>query len=1085
MAIGTAPLRPVGAPADRRRRGGGGLWRRWVGVTTAGEVAGFAVPAGVAAAMGDALSGVPGLLVLVLAGAVEGSVLGWAQGRVLRREVPGWSTRDWTVRTAAAAALAWAIGMAPSTLGSRFSDLALPVQLTVLAPAGVVLLLSVGAAQWTVLRRHVPGAGAWVGWTALGWLAGLALFTAVATPLWQPGQPVWLVAGIGACAGLLMAVAMAAVTGAGLVRLLRRPATRGTAGPVPAGTARPWELPAPQVAADLHVDPAVGLDARTAADRLAAEGPNEVRTRRPVSLAGSVLTQLRDPMVLVLLAAGVLTAVTGDLVDCGVIGLVVVVNTTLGVVQERRAIRAVQALGTLVAPLARVLRDGRDVWVPTRELVRGDVLRLAAGDVVGADARLLQTSALQVDESLLTGEALPVDREARARSPRDGRVGDRPGMVHAGSVVMRGRGLAVVVATGADSAVGQLAALVHERPSPPTPLQRRLARLGRQISLGVAGVCVLFVLSGLVRGQPWETTVVAGVALAVAAVPESLPAVVTLALAGGAARMSRRGAVVRSLPAVETLGSVTLLATDKTGTLTAGAMRVDRVWTPVDGDLPTDPGALPPTACALVTAAALCNDGDPTGGGAEGTAGTADTETALVRAALAAGVDVAAVRAARPRVHEEPFDAVSRRMTTVHRLPGGATTVVVKGAPEAVLPAVGGHPGAAAVAGAWSLAGRRVLAVAQDGRLLGLLGLADPVRPEAAAAVRSCHRAGIRPVLVTGDHAGTAEAVARQVGIVDAAHPVADSVLARVEPEGKLRHVTGWQAAGHVVAMTGDGVNDAPALRAADIGVAMGRRGTEVAKEAADLVLADDSLATVTAAVGEGRRVFDDVRRFVGYGLAGGLAEVLVMLLGPFAGLALPLLPAQVLWVNLLTHGPVGVAMGTEPAAPDVLSRPPRAPSSGVLDRALVRQVAATGAGLAAVSLAVAVVSRSGQGPWQTQLFVALATGQLALALALRPPGAWRARPRAVWVPVAVAGNAVLLLAALHLPALRDLLGTVPLSAAELAAAAVPALLPACAVAVAQRRPGRRPAPDPEPPSRGVREARAEELARCRDDEEQ
>jgi Ca2+-transporting ATPase len=541
--------------------------------------------------------------------------------------------------------------------------------------------------------------------------------------------------------------------------------------------------------------------------------------------------------------------------------------------------------------------------------------------------------------------------------------------------------------------------------------------------------------------------VVAAVALAVAAVPESLPAVVTLALSAGAGRMGRRGAVVRSLPAVETLGSVTLLATDKTGTLTRGAMVVDRVWTPADGraDMPADTRAVR----ALLAAAALCNDADPSGAGPGGDQGTADTETALVRAARDVGCDVAALRAAHPRTAEVPFDAVVRRMTTVHRGPDGTDRTVVKGAPEVLVPDDGA---ACAVAGHWAAEGARVLAVTADGVLLGLVSMADPVRPEAAAAVAALHRAGIDVVLVTGDHAGTAAAVARQVGVLGAGEEPGTRVHARVEPAGKLDLVTGWQAAGHVVAMTGDGVNDAPALRAADIGVAMGRRGTEVAKEAADLVLVDDSLATVTAAVAEGRRVFDNVRRFVGYGLAGGLAEVLVMLAGPAVGLALPLLPAQVLWINLLTHGPVGVAMGGEPAAPDVLARRPRNPAVGVLDRSLVTQLVANGLAVTVVCLAVAGISRAGDGPWQTQLFITLAVAQLALALALRPAGAWsRHRAGVPWLPVAVAVNLVLLAAAVLLPVLSDLLGTEPLTPLQTLAAVGPALLPATLVVLVRR----------------------------------
>jgi P-type Ca2+ transporter type 2C len=650
---------------------------------------------------------------------------------------------------------------------------------------------------------------------------------------------------------------------------------------------------------------------------------------------------------------------------------------------------------------------------------------------------------------LLTGESLPVDRSAEELAPEDGPLADRGGMVHAGSSVVRGTGEAVVVATGSASAIGRVATLVQEGASPATPLQRRLDRLGRQISIGVVLACLVFLAVGLLRGQPWEITAVAAVALAVAAVPDSLPAVVTLALAGGASRMSRRGAVVRSLPAVETLGSVTLLATDKTGTLTRGAMVADRSWTPADGERALD-GAVPAGTRELLEAAALCNDADPSGAGARGSGGSADTETSLVRAALDAGIDVAALRAGHPRLHEDPFDAATRRMTTEHQEPGARTSTITKGAPEAVLPGLAEAGAATPVAERWAEEGRRVLAVARDGRLLGLVALDDPVRPEAADAIASCHRAGIRPVLVTGDHAGTAAAVARAVGLVDATHSVEEHVLSRVEPEGKLRYVRAWQADGHVVAMTGDGVNDAPALRAADIGVAMGRRGTEVAKEAADLVLADDSLATVTAAIAEGRRVYDNVRRFVGYGIAGGASEVLVMLLGPFLGLALPLLPAQILWVNLLTHGPVGVAMGAEPAAPDVLNRPPRRPSSGVFDRALTVRTIGLAVAIAVVCLTVAVWSRSTGGPWQTQLFVTLTVAQLVLALAFRPGGAWRGGAGTVWLPVAVLANVLLLVAGVYLPGLSELLGTEAIGGATFAVAAGAGCLPAALLLLAR-----------------------------------
>jgi Ca2+-transporting ATPase len=508
--------RPPGGREHRRQ-----LWRRWGLAAFLGETLGFLVPV-LAVALGvDGWDPAPRFLALVIAGAGEGAVLGAAESVVLCRVLPGFSWGAWTCRTALAAAPAWAIGLAPSELDGTWQRWPVAAQIALAVTAGLVLLASIGTAQWTVLRRSVSDAGRWIGWTALAWLAGLTVFMLVATPLWQPGQPLWLTAVIGALAGSLMALAMAAVTGWGLVRLLFTggPAAGHASTTTESDRPKPWTLPAAEVAAGFEVDLATGLDDVTAAARLVAEGPNEVQTRRPVPLVQSILRELTDTLILVLLGAAVLTAATGDWIDCAVIVLVIVVNTTLGVVQERRALRAVAALDTLVAPSARVLRAGHDRWVPTRELVRGDLLRLAAGDIVGADARLLRGTRLQVDESLLTGEALPVDRDPTVVSPVDGPVGDRSGMVHAGSTVVRGTGEAVVVGTGAYSAVGRLAALVHARRSPVTPLQHRLARLGRQISIGVAVACLVFVAAGLLRGQPWEITVVAAVALAVAAVP--------------------------------------------------------------------------------------------------------------------------------------------------------------------------------------------------------------------------------------------------------------------------------------------------------------------------------------------------------------------------------------------------------------------------------------------------------------------------------------------------------------------------------------------------------------------------------------
>ncbi len=817
----------------------------------------------------------------------------------------------------------------------------------------------------------------------------------------------------------------------------------------------PWTLPGMHVAEALGVDIATGLATTEAASRLSTTGPNDLPTEPPRSVLQSVLAELRETMILVLLGAAVLTAVTGDLADCAVILLVIAVNTTVGVVQERRAVGAVAALRTLSTPQCTVRRDETVQRIPTTELVPGDVLQVTEGDVVGADARLIITHELQVDEALLTGESLPTARDPNCDCSAEAPVADRTTMLHAGTLVVHGTGTAVVVATGVATQLGHIARLLHERSAPDTPLQRRLAALGRRLSAVAAAGCVLVVLIGLLRGQPWELMVVAGISLAVAAIPESLPAVVALALAGGTKRMAARGAIVRSLPAVEALGSVTVLASDKTGTLTIGSTSCVALWTPDGGDLAMDavridgPGILEGTGPrALLQAAVLCNDAHP---------GAAGTEGALLAAAAAAGIDVVALREALPRTREVPFDSVRREMCTWHAASDGEKEIV-KGAPEVVLRKVARTASASEVVERWTAQGRRVLAVAAGATgapiLLGLLALADPVRPEAREAVRAARAAGIRTIMITGDHLGTATAVARATGVLADNDPPPDfihalrSVYARTDPRGKLDIVAAWQRAGHIVAMTGDGVNDAPALRAADVGVAMGRRGTEVAKEAADLVLTDDSLGTVVAAVAEGRRVFDNIRRFVRYGLSGGLAEILVMLAGPFLAFPLPLLPAQILWVNLVTHGLPGVAIGAEQPEPDVLRRAPRPPHEGILTRRAGLEVLALGTTVAASCLALALWAAAQDRPWQTMLFATLALAQLGIALTTRSDrcAVWRMSPAGnPFLYAAVALSAAGLFAAIYLPGLRDLFATTPLGPGELglavAAGAVPAVL--------------------------------------------
>ncbi|MFJ5834128.1 cation-translocating P-type ATPase [Streptomyces sp. NPDC093089] len=838
--------------------------------------------------------------------------------------------------------------------------------------------------------------------------------------------------------------------------------------------------------ASVSVRETTGLAQEEAARRLADTGPNEVAARKPVRLHKRVLAQLTDPLIMVLLAAVVLTLAIGDHPDAIVIGLVVLVNTTVGVAQEIRADNAVAALSALTAPHARVRRDGAVRDLPAAVVVPGDVLLVGEGDIVAADAELAEASAVLVDESMLTGESVPVDKDAGAT-------------LSAGTVVVRGRGVAVVTATGAASALGRIAALLDERREP-TPLQRRLAALGRILAAVTLALCVLVFALGLVQGLPPGTMAVTAISLAVAAVPESLPAVVTLALALGARRMVARHALVRRLPAVETLGSVSVLATDKTGTLTEGRMVVQNVWTPrVSAELsgvgyepvgevlvagrPAEPDELEPLT-ELLTVTALCNDATlrPPDDGRDDDRWTAlgdPMEAALLAAATKAGCpDSAELSMTRPRLGEAPFDSLRRRMTTLHATGEGRVSVCLKGAPEAVLdPAVLADPPEALAAArqeAASLAARgyRVLAVASGVRndvpspvtaaesglaLLGLVALRDPPKPHAAATLASCRAAGITPVLITGDHPATARAVASHVALLGdggetdghvvtgadvAAGRVADltavRVFARTDPQQKLDIVEAWRARGAVTAMTGDGVNDGPALHRADIGVAMGARGTEVARQAADLVLTDDELSTVVAAVDEGRRVYDNIRRFLVYGMAGGAAEILVMLIGPLLGLPLPLRAGQILWINLLTHGLTGVAMGAEPASPGAMRRPPRPPDQHILGGGAWQRLLVLAAVVTAASLGAGLGAQALDLAWQSVLFLALLAAQLGVVLGLRSRLLTRKNP---FLPLSVLTSALLAGAALYMPFLSSVLETEPLGWAGIgiAVAALPA----------------------------------------------
>jgi Ca2+-transporting ATPase len=854
---------------------------------------------------------------------------------------------------------------------------------------------------------------------------------------------------------------------------------------------------------------APGLSVAEAERRLSEVGRNEVAQRTRVTVWAGLVGQLRDPLILVLLGACLLTLFTADLPDAAVIAIVVAVNSAVGVVQEIRADRAITALAQYSAPAVRVRRAGTDVSIPSAEIVPGDVVLLGEGDIVPADGELLEASSLLVDESALTGESVPVAHLGQSAN----RAGDR---MSAGTVVVRGRGVMQVTATGTRSALGQIAALMDTGPRL-TPLQRRLAGLGRVLAVVAVGLSLVVLALGLLRGEPLELMLVTAISLAVAAVPESLPAVVTLALALGARRMAARHAIVRRLPAVETLGSVTVLATDKTGTLTHARMVVTELWTPrriahltgdgyeprgelICGGLRLEPGSAPDVT-ALLQAAALCNDaalvapatareqwkslGDP-------------TEAALLAAAGKLGLSGDRLALEYPRLREVPFDSTAQHMTTVHAVPadqGSHLLVIVKGSPEALHARAGREqcattwPKAQEAAQQFAARGFRVLAVAAGCiaagaptesaqlRLLGLVAINDPAKQAALATISSCRDAGIVPVLITGDHPATARAVARAVGILDdedggsAAVVVTGRqmddggvddltlprVFARTSPQQKLAIVRAWQHRGASVAMTGDGVNDGPALRRADVGVAMGHRGTEVARQAADLVLADDELATLVPAVEEGRRVYANIRKFLAFGLSGGAAEILVMLAGPFTGLAVPLLAAQILWINLLTHGLTGVAIGAEPADPDLMTSPPRPPEQTVLGDGLWQRILTLAAIISSVTLGVGLWAEHTDRPWRSLVFLTLTALQLGVALGVRPRLFTRQNP---FLPLAVASSALLACAAIYVQPLQELLGTEGLSLSDATLGLSTALIGWACARITQRAGAAGPAND-------------------------
>lgn len=898
-------------------------------------------------------------------------------------------------------------------------------------------------------------------------------------------------------------------------------------------------LDAGAVAKMLDTDPTRGLDDAQVTQRLAEVGANGLKVTNARGILRILRDQLTSTAILVLIVAALVSLIIGDSHDAAAILAIIVINAALGAWQEHRAERALISLRKLSAPRVRVRRAGALRTVPAGALVPGDLVYLGAGDIVPADLRIVESAHLRTQEAALTGEPDPIEKIPHRLDDPDLPLGDRRNLAFMGTVVAYGRGVGMVTATGSATEFGRVAAMVSAEPQGPTPLQRRMEALARQLGLAAFGLAGVVFAGGLLRGEEPVLMLSTGLSLGVAAVPEGLPAVVTISLAVGAQRLLRRKALIRRLTAVEALGAVTVAGTDKTGTLTEGRMEVGvvdvggcrtDVRAELDSAADIQRPATPSSTAAfyrdktrlLLAAAALCTDAlfEPHASGRPDLATGDPTEVALVRAAARRGLAKDALERAMPRVTELPFDPQRKRMTTIHRVVGaspismglmhgtGRSTrymAISKGAVDTLLGICANAVGADGPqslsaqarmrirAGADELAerGMRVLGVAcralpalpprvdpagveEELTFIGMIGLLDPPRPDTRGAVAAARQAGVRTVMITGDHPLTARSVAAEVGLrsdgavltgreIDALSDDAfvervDSVdiYARVSPEHKLRVVHALQRRRHVVAMTGDGINDAPAIRRADIGIAMGRTGTDIAREAADIVLLDDNFATIVAAIREGRAIYDNIVKFVRYVVASNTAELAVVLLSPIAGLPVPLLPLQILWVNLVTDGLPAVALALAPPDADVMRRPPRRGDEAIFTREARRYIGIVGGVIAAASLGVGYAYWSSGNPaWQTMIFTTLTLSQMGHVLAIGSGpggGAWRGAASNPSLLVAVVLTVLLQTLAVSVPFLRDVLGSRALTGVDFTISAVLSALVFGAAAVVKNR---------------------------------
>ncbi|WP_242144505.1 MULTISPECIES: calcium-translocating P-type ATPase, SERCA-type [unclassified Bacillus cereus group] len=864
-----------------------------------------------------------------------------------------------------------------------------------------------------------------------------------------------------------------------------------------------YEMRAHEVEERTNTNVKTGLSEQEAEGRLKKFGPNELQEAKRPSALLVFLAQFKDFMVLVLFGATIISAFLGEYIDSIAIVAIVILNGILGFFQERKAEKSLEALKELAAPQVTVLRNGKWIKAPSKALVLGDIIKFSSGDRIGADVRLVETSSLYIEESALTGESVPVQKKVEALSGQDVAIGDQKNIAFMGTMITRGSGIGVVVATGMNTAMGQIANMLQNAEPMETPLQRRLEQLGKILIIVALILTALVVLAGVYQGNEVYHMFLAGVSLAVAAIPEGLPAIVTVALSLGVQRMIKKKAIVRKLPAVETLGCASVICSDKTGTMTQNKMMVTHMWSGGElwkvtgkgyeptGSFMKDEEKINPgntkSLYQLLTFGCLCNhaqimkkkkeyvlDGDP-------------TEGALVAVAMKAGISREALKEKFEIIHEFPFDSTRKMMSIIVRDRDGKKFVVTKGAPDVLLQKsqtiLWGNKQQpfselyrkevqAAIHSLGSQA-LRTIAVAfkplkvtdpihdeqeieKDFMLVGIQGMIDPPRPEVKQAVQECKEAGIKTVMITGDHKVTAMAIAEELGILPRNGRVVEGielanmtveeledivedtyVFARVSPEHKLKIVKALQNKGHIVAMTGDGVNDAPAIKAADIGISMGITGTDVAKEASSLVLLDDNFATIKAAIKEGRNIYENIRKFIRYLLASNVGEILVMLFAMLLALPLPMVPIQILWVNLVTDGLPAMALGLDAPEGDVMKRNPRHPKEGVFARGLAWKIVSRGFLIGSVTLLAFIIAYN-QHPnelkyAQTVAFATLVLAQLIHVFDCRSEhSVFHRNPFGnIYLVGAVIVSILLMLVVIYYSPLQPIFSTLPIQARD------------------------------------------------------